>query len=52
MSYNGPTEIGYFTVPGRGISYHMEIGGHNVQIYLTEKRKKIRVWVDYEEWKK
>lgn len=50
MTYEGPTEIGHFTIPNRGTSYHMQFAGHDVQIYITEKRKKIRVFIDHEEW--
>ncbi|MBB0990046.1 hypothetical protein G6009_00890 [Dietzia sp. SLG510A3-30A2] len=50
--YRGPTSIGHFTMPGRGTSYHMDFEGeHNVQVYITEKRKQIRVFVDHEEWR-
>jgi len=47
-----PAEIGVFTVPGRGTSYSATYGPHDVQIYLTEKRKAIRVFVDGSEWKR
>lgn len=40
-----------FTVPGRGTSYTSTYGGHEVQVYVTEKRKNIRVFVDGQEWK-
>ena len=50
--YRGPTEIGHFTMPGRGTSYHADHDGHDVQVYVTEKRKKVRVFVDGDEWKK
>lgn len=49
--YEGPTEIGHFTVPGRGTSYTAEYAGHQVQVYITEKRKQIRIFVDGHEWK-
>ena len=50
--YRGPTEIGHFTMPGRGTSYHADYDGHDVQVYVTEKRKKVRIFVDGDEWKK
>ena len=50
--YRGPTEIGHFTVAGRGTSYHADYEGHDVQVYVTEKKKLIRVFVDGDEWKK
>lgn len=37
--------------PGRGTTYYLDLAGHNVQIYLTEKRKRVRVFVDHKEWK-
>ena len=43
--------ISRFTVPGRGTSYTATYGGHQVQVYVTEKRKDIRIFVDGEEWK-
>lgn len=50
--YRGPTEIGHFTVAGRGTSYYANYEGHDVQVYVTEKKKLIRVFVDGDEWKK
>ena len=47
----GPTEVGYFSSP-RGTSYTMNIEGHYIEIYLTPKRKQVRVFVDGYEWKK
>lgn len=48
--YRGPNEIRHFTMPGRGTSYYADYDGHDVQVYVTEKRKKIRVFVDGDEW--
>lgn len=49
--YHGPESIGYAAWPGRGTTYDARYGGHDVQIYVTEKRKTIRVYVDGKEWK-
>ena len=48
--YRGPTRIGHFKVPGRGTSYSMDIDGHGIQVWITEKRKLVRVFVDHKEW--
>lgn len=48
--YEGPNEIGHFKWPGRGTTYSFKISGHDFQIYVTEKRKKVRIFVDREEW--
>lgn len=48
--YEGPDQIGYAKFPGRGTSYHFDIAGHDFQVYITEKRKLVRVHVDHEEW--
>jgi len=50
--YNGPTQIGYSSRAGRGTSYSADYDGHNVQVYVTEKRKQVRVWVDGIEYRK
>jgi hypothetical protein len=50
MSYEGPDEIGYATWLGRGTTYHFKLAGHDVQLYVTEKRKKLRVFIDHQEW--
>jgi len=49
--YRGPKAIGHFTMPGRGTSYSFKLEGHDIQLYVTEKRKKVRVFVDHEEWR-
>lgn len=49
-NYRGPTTIGHLQVPGRGTSYSMDIDGHDVQVWITEKRKLVRVYVDHKEW--
>ena len=49
--YRGPAEIGHFTVPGRGTTYNADFEGHRVQVYVTEKRKRIRVFVSGVEWR-
>lgn len=48
--YRGPTAVGHFKVPGRGTSYSMSIDGHDIQVWITEKRKLVRVYVDHKEW--
>lgn len=45
------TDIGHYKWPGRGSTYYLKIAGHDIQVYITEKRKKIRVFVDHAEWK-
>lgn len=49
--HRGPTEVGYFSSP-RGASYTMNIEGHYIEIYVTAKRKQVRVFVDGYVWKK
>ena len=49
--YRGPTEIGYFSSP-RGTSYTMNVEGHYIEIYVTPKRRQVRVFVDHEKWEK
>jgi hypothetical protein len=48
--YRGPDTIGHMTIPGRGTSYRADYDGHEVQVYVTEKKKLIRVFVDGKEW--
>lgn len=45
------TDIGHHRWPGRGDTYYIDVAGRNVQLYVTEKRKKIRVFIDHQEWK-
>ena len=45
-------DLGVGTFPGRGNTYYFKLAGHDVQLYVTEKRKKIRVFIDHEEWKR
>lgn len=33
----------------RGVAHYFKIAGRDVQIYVTKRRKKIRVFVDHEE---
>ncbi|HWV44631.1 MAG TPA: hypothetical protein VN039_01160 [Nitrospira sp.] len=49
--YEGPTEIGYANWPGRGTTYHFPVAGKQVEIYVTEKQKRVRLFVDAVEWK-
>ena len=44
--FRGPTEIGWAVFPGRGISYSGTYEDRNVQISFSEKRTKIRIFVD------
>jgi len=46
------TDIGHHRWPGRGDTYYLKIAGHDIQIYVTEKRKLVRVFVDHRELKK
>ena len=51
--YRGPKEISHYTRPGRGTTYTMQFErGHTVEVYVTEKRKQIRMFVNGYEWKK
>ena len=43
-------DVGCGRFPGRGTTYYFKLAGHDVQVYLTEKRKRVRVFVDYKEW--
>lgn len=43
IQYNGCCDV------GRGVTHYLKVGGHSVQIYITKKRKKIRVFVDHKE---
>lgn len=49
--YRGPNEIGFAHFPGRGTTYNADFDGHSVQVYVTEKQKRIRVFVAGVEWK-
>lgn len=51
MTYEGPDCIGYIEWPGRGTTYDFKLAGHDIQLYVTEKRKKVRVFVDHQELK-
>lgn len=50
--YEGPESVGYAIWPGRGTTYYFSLAGHNVQLYVTEKRKTVRVFVDRREYRK
>lgn len=50
IPYEGPEIIGYAQWPGRGTTYHFKLAGQDVELYITEKRKKLRVFIDYTEW--
>ena len=43
---------GFYRKEGRGITHSFKIAGSNVQVYITEKRRKVRVFVDHEEYTK
>jgi len=49
--YAGPSEIAYARFPGRGISYHAKFEGRKVELAFSEKRKRLRIFVDGKEWK-
>lgn len=49
--YRGPTQIYYAKTPRRGTTYFADFDGHRIQVYVTAKAKKIRVWVNNKEWK-
>lgn len=44
--YKGPNEIGWYYWPKRGTTYDFTVEGHAIQIYVTEKRKRVRIYVD------
>lgn len=51
---SNPYEVqynGFFDDSGRarGVAHCLKIAGHDIQIYVTKKRKKIRVFVDNRE---
>ena len=48
--FNGPTEIGYAVFPRLGISYRGNYEGRDVHVSFSEKRKKMRIFVDGVEW--
>jgi len=49
--YAGPSEIAYARFPGKGISYRATFEGRNFELAFSEKRKRMRVFVDGKEWK-
>lgn len=49
--FRGPTQIGYAKFPRRGTAYHADYDGHQVEVFITEKVKRIRIHVDGQEWK-
>jgi hypothetical protein len=49
--YEGPDSIGWSNFPGRGTTYSFKIASRDIQVYVTEKKKLIRVHVDGVEWK-
>jgi len=49
--YSGPNTIRYAKFTGRGITYSADYDGYEVEVYITEKAKRIRVFVDKQEWK-
>lgn len=51
-SYDGPHHIAYADFPGKGISYWVVFEGRSFDISFSEKRRKMRVFVDGDEWVK
>lgn len=49
--YKGPDRIGYAVFPGRGTTYNAVFEGRQIELYFTEKQRKLRVFVDGKEWK-
>jgi hypothetical protein len=47
--YRGPDSISWATFPGRGRSYRMTVEGHDVEVSVSEKAKRVRVFVDGKE---
>jgi hypothetical protein len=52
-SYRGvddkPELVGWCNLPGRGTTFSYKVAGRDLQIYVTEKAKKVRVFLDYDE---
>jgi hypothetical protein len=46
------TDVAVGTLPGRGTTYRLNLAGHDIQLYVTEKRKLVRVFVDHRECKR
>lgn len=44
-----PELVAWCNLPGRGTTFSYEVAGRNVQIYVTEKRKLVRVFLDHDE---
>lgn len=49
--FRGPTQIGYAKFRGRGTAYSADYDGHMVEVFITEKAKRVRIHVDGQEWK-
>lgn len=49
--YQGPETISYCRFPGRGRSYRLLVEGHDIQIAVSEKGLRVRVYVDGDERK-
>lgn len=44
-----PELVAWCNLPGRGTTFSYDVAGHDVQIYVTEKRKQVRVYLDHVE---
>lgn len=44
-----PELVAWCNLPGRGTTFSYDVAGHDVQIYVTEKRKQVRVYLDHTE---
>lgn len=47
--YRGPEHIAYAAFPGRGRSYRLTVEGHDIEVVVSEKATKVRVYVDGDE---
>lgn len=44
-----PELVAWCNLPGRGTTFSYDVAGHDVQIYVTEKQKRVRVFLDHVE---
>lgn len=49
--YQGPQSISWAVFPGRGRSYRIDLEGHAVELSVSEKGQRVRVFVDGKERK-
>lgn len=49
-SYCGPEEIGWVHFPGGGTTYYADFDSFDIQIYVTERKRKIRIFINGKEY--